>query len=370
MLRDPGSIPGTSTIKMQKLKILFFVFSLFIFFGCATAPVRDNIALYNINGVTYMPLDVLCQRKRLALRYDAFAKTVLISGQGHKVNLMIGQNLVLVDGYPEHLKHNIELYQGALAVPEKFKTEILDRVFPITCPIGEQAMPISIRKVVIDPGHGGYDPGTHGRSGIQEKEINLDIAKRVAGLLSCEGVEAALTRSSDTFVSLERRAQIANRAKADLFISIHANANRVRSLNGFEVYYVSDSGNSWRNKNSQGEALPVSRSSYQELSPALETTLWDMIYTYQRQQSVDLAESICKAVSGNSGPRVIGTKTAGFYVLKGTQMPAVLIEVGFLSNIQEEQLLKSSSYRQEIADSIVSGIKDYANEYRLAEAKK
>jgi len=360
----------------KNFKKLFFpsylLFAIcYLLSGCATAPVKDNIALYNINGVAYLPLDVLCQRKQLDLRYDAFAKTALISGQKHKVNLMIGQNLVLVDGYPEHLKHNIELYQGILVVPEKFRTEILDRVFPLTCPIGAAAMPLGIKKIVIDPGHGGYDPGTIGRSGIQEKEINLDIAKRIAGLLSCEGVEVVLTRSSDVFISLQRRAQIANHAKADLFISVHANANRVRSLNGFEVYYISDRGNSWRNKNSQGEALPIARSSYQELSPGLETTLWDMIYIYQRAQSVDLAESICKVVSGSSCPRVIGTKKAGFYVLKGTQMPAVLIEVGFLSNTQEERLLKSSSYRQEIAGLIVSGIKNYANDYySLAEAKK
>lgn len=352
---------------------LFLSVCLFVcasFFGCATAPIKDNIALYNINGVTYLPLGVLCQRKKLELRYDAFAKTALISGQNHKINLMVGQNLILVDGYPQHIKHNIELYQGALVVPEKFRTEILEQIFPVTCPIGAQAMPLSIKKIVIDPGHGGYDPGTHGRSGIQEKEINLDIAKRLAGLLNCEGAETVLTRSSDVFVSLQRRAEIANRAKADLFISIHSNANRVRSLNGFEVYYISDSGNNWRNKNSKGGLLPISRSSYQELSPALETTLWDMIYTYQKAQSIGLAESICKSVSGNSCPRVIGTKSAGFYVLKGTQMPAVLVEVGFLSNTQEERLLKNSSYRQEIADAIVSGIKNYANDYRLAEDKK
>ncbi len=359
----------------QNFRKLFFPCYLllaicYLLSGCATAPVKDNIALYNINGVTYLPLDVLCQRKKLELRYDAFAKTALISGQGHKVNLMVGQDLVLVDGYPRHIKHNVEFYQGVLVVPEKFRGEILDKVFPLACPINAAVMPPTIRKIVVDAGHGGYDPGTHGRSGIQEKEINLDIAKRLARVLNCEGVEVVLTRPSDNFVSLERRVQIANRAKADLFISIHSNANRVRSLNGFEVYCISDSGNSWRSKNSKGEALPVAPSSYQQMSPALETTLWDMIYNYQKAQSVDLAESICRAVSGSSGPKVIGTKSAGFYVLKGTQIPAVLIEVGFLSNTQEEQHLKNSGYRQEIADLIVSGIRNYANEYRLMEGKK
>ncbi|MCX5714512.1 MAG: N-acetylmuramoyl-L-alanine amidase, partial [Candidatus Omnitrophica bacterium] len=98
---------------------------------------------------------------------------------------------------------------------------------------------VKIKKVVVDAGHGGYDPGAIGRTGLKEKDVNLDIAKRLSNLLRSEGVKVTLTRSSDTFVSLGKRVRLANDSGADLFVSIHSNASRTRSLCGFETYYVS-----------------------------------------------------------------------------------------------------------------------------------
>ena len=186
---------------------------------------------------------------------------------------MVGEALVLVDGLPQHLKHRVDFYQGMIVVPYKFKEQILDVLPPLSL--------LNIKTIVIDPGHGGFDPGAIGRTGLKEKYINLDIANCLAKLLRNDGINVMMTRSSDKFISLQKRVEIANEAKADLFMSIHANANHVRGLNGFEVYYIS------ANINDSDRALATARevsldldkSNFDHLTLDLKATLWDMIYT-------------------------------------------------------------------------------------------
>ncbi|MBM3244898.1 MAG: N-acetylmuramoyl-L-alanine amidase, partial [Candidatus Omnitrophica bacterium] len=222
----------------------------------------------------------------------------------------------------------------------------------------------SIKKVVIDAGHGGNDPGAIGRTGLREKDVNLDIAKRLSKLLRDEGVEVVMTRSSDVFVSLGRRCSIANNANADLFISIHANANPVRSLNGLEIYYITPKiSDSKRAISSAGEdQLYFDNASFSGKSLNTKAILWDMIYTYNRAESIGLANQICKSVGHASNVRIIGAKAANFQVLRCTLMPSILIETGFLSNREEETLLKNSFYRQQITDAIMQGIRQYARD--------
>ncbi|MDP2753268.1 MAG: N-acetylmuramoyl-L-alanine amidase, partial [Nitrospirota bacterium] len=214
----------------------------------------------------------------------------------------------------------------------------------------------------IDAGHGGNDPGAIGRSGLREKDVNLDIAKRLAKLLKDDGVEVIMTRSSDVFIGLSRRCAIANNASADLFISIHCNANRVRSLKGLEIYYITPKVSDLKRAKASAQDGRLNFDSACFLNPSLElkATLWDMIYTYNRGESIQLARDICRVVGSDSNIRVIGIKGAGFQVLKGAQMPSILIETGFLSNGEEERLLKNGYYRQQIAEAIEQGIKNYA----------
>lgn len=229
-----------------------------------------------------------------------------------------------------------------------------------------------IKSVVIDAGHGGNDPGAIGRSGLKEKDVNLDVAKRMAVLLRENGVSVILTRTSDRFVSLQERVNITNNSKADLFISIHSNANRVRSLNGFEVYYISSAANDTKRalQAANSARLDFDSSCFAGNSVNLRATLWDMIYTSSRAESIELARSICHSIDNDLEARVIGVKSASFYVLKGARMPAVLIEIGFVSNGNEERLLKDSSYRQKLAESITGGIRDYATQLSLTEVAK
>jgi N-acetylmuramoyl-L-alanine amidase len=181
-----------------------------------------------------------------------------------------------------------------------------------------------------------------------------------------------MTRTNDTFISLQRRVDIANSTGSDLFISIHSNANRVKNLSGFEVYYVTPSLNDARRAmNAAKDASPViegSESASDSLN--LRATLWDMIYTASRAESIELARSLCRTIDRDLNTKVLGVKGANFYVLKGVRMPAVLIETGFVSNPQEELLLKNNFYRQQVAEAIADGIQSYAKDYTIMEASR
>ncbi|MDD4895069.1 MAG: N-acetylmuramoyl-L-alanine amidase [Candidatus Omnitrophica bacterium] len=340
--------------------------------GCATTPGRAVLPTYNIDGVSYVSLASLCKSENIRWEYDTYTGRAYLNKGTHRINLMVGQRLVLVDGMPQYLKHPVDIYQGAIVLPFRFKEQILDVLFKNA--YSERGINLSsarIKKIVIDAGHGGRDPGTIGKKGLKEKDVNLDIAKRLAKLLRDDGIEVVMTRSTDDYISLERRVAIANNSKADLFVSIHANANRVRSLNGLEVYYITPHANDSKRalQSAQNVALNLDRSSF-AYTPSLnlKAILWDMKHTSNRAESVKLARNVCISAGSSLDTKIIGIKGAPFYVLKGAHMPAVLIEVGFLSNYNEERLIRNSFYRQQLAESIEMGITKYARNLALIES--
>ncbi|MGE5197006.1 MAG: N-acetylmuramoyl-L-alanine amidase family protein, partial [Deltaproteobacteria bacterium] len=214
-------------------------------------------------------------------------------------------------------------------------------------------------------------PGAIGRTGLREKSVNLDIAKRLAKLLSDDGIQVVMTRSTDQFIALERRVDIANSVKADLFISVHSNANRVKGMNGFEVYYFTPRADDTR------RALAAAKDSKPDVggdcfasdNVNLKATLWDMVYTSSRAESIDLARSICRSIDNDLDTKILGVKGANFFVLRGARMPAILIEIGFVSNRREEQLLRNGYYRQQIAEAVATGIRNYDRDYAIMGAK-
>ncbi|MGA2775716.1 MAG: N-acetylmuramoyl-L-alanine amidase [Candidatus Omnitrophota bacterium] len=357
---------------MAKKFAVFSIILIFLLSGCATAPIRENIPTYSLNGTTYYALIPLCNLRGINWEYDTFTKTVTLKKDSHTVNLTVGDELILLDGGIQRLSRPVDMYQGTIVVPYKFKEEIIDVLFKEYYPVSKGVFLSRIKKVVIDPGHGGNDPGTIGRTGLKEKDVNLDLAKRLGNLLKTQGVEVIYTRTTDRFIPLESRVDIANRSDADLFISIHSNANRVRSLNGFEVYYVaasvSDSSRAVTSARSVGINLEDSYLANHSL--VLKATLWDMIYTFNRAESIELSRSICRSINNNCDIKVNGVKGARYYVLKGIRMPGILIEAGFLSNASEERMLKNAFYRQKIAESIMDGIGDYAQGAYLMEVAK
>jgi len=228
---------------------------------------------------------------------------------------------------------------------------------------------LGIQRVVVDPGHGGKDPGAIGKKGLKEKDVNLDIAKRLRKLLQTRGVSVVMTRSRDEFISLKKRASIANKANADFFISIHANASRSRNPRGFEIYYLRESSAGLRNSIYAEKFIEsdFSQTQLDRSSKYAKAILWDMIYSENRAESVDLSRCILDSMSRQTSLKNRGIKTAGFAVLKNTRIPAILIEVGFLSNLKEERMLNNSFYRQQIAESIAGGIFNHNRQYRVVQ---
>jgi len=354
---------------MQNKKVyIFILFFILNFIGCATVPTTpEPLAVYNINGINYLPLIPLCESKGIKYEYDTFTKIVLLKKDNHKISLRLNDTLMLVDGKTEHLSHPVELYQGTVVVPHNFE-QVLLNLFKLPYPTYKlpPLAAVPIRRIIIDPGHGGVDPGTISKSGLKEKIVNLDIAKRLAKILKERGFEIIMTRNTDKFVSLRSRVDIANQAKADLFISIHANANRLRSLSGFEIYYISA-----KMDNDTKRALSTAKETLPNLEDTnlindsldLRAIIWDMIYTANRAEAVRLSQNICRSVDRALSISALRIKEANFYILKGAQMPAILIELGYLSNPQEERQLRNSYYRQQIAEAIAQGIENYIRDY-------
>ena len=270
-------------------------------------------------------------------------------------------------------KEPVDIYEGRIVVPYEIKKEVLDRLFKKTVLQPKAALAISIiKKVVIDPGHGGKDPGAISRSGLKEKDVNLDVAKRLYNLLKAAGVEVVMTRSSDTFIPLSERARIANSSGADLFISVHSNANRVKSMNGFEIYYVAPNiGDGNRAVlSAKKDNLNFAQSCLGDSSLTLKAIIWDMIYTHSRAEAIELSRSICSSARNNLGVEILGIKKGRFAVLKEVFIPAILIEAGFLSNSAEERMLNNAYYRQKIAESITEGIRNYEQGAVIMEATR
>jgi N-acetylmuramoyl-L-alanine amidase len=225
-----------------------------------------------------------------------------------------------------------------------------------------RALGLKIGKIVIDAGHGGHDTGTIGPNGLLEKDVVLDVAKRLGRLLESKlGAEVIYTRQDDTFIPLETRTAIANRERADLFISVHANSSHDSDARGVETYYL--------NFTSSPEALEVaarenavSEKSIHELQDLVKKiTLRDKI-DESREFAGDVQESLYGGLSLNSaGIRNRGIKKAPFIVLIGANMPSILAEISFVSNPTDERKMETSEHRQRIAESLYRGVSKYVN---------
>ena len=340
---------------------LAFIFSLN---GCVTVPTKESVPTYTVNGTTYYALVALCESRRIAWQFDTYSRSIDLTRANHKISLRVGDNLALIDGRAVIFSQPVDIYDGAIIVPLEFKQKIIDSLFKKEERVSRKKwFPLTkIKKVVIDAGHGGHDPGAIGKTGLREKDVNLDIANRLAALLKEEGVAVLMTRSTDKFIPLSSRIALANNTRADLFVSIHSNASRVRSLSGFEVYYVGTNVNDSKRAifSARNAKLDVDSSCFASRDLELKAILWDLLFASDRAESIELSQNICRAIDTKTDSRIIGVKGARFEVLRGARMPAVLVETGFLSNAREESLLRSSSYREKIAEGILEGIRSYA----------
>jgi N-acetylmuramoyl-L-alanine amidase len=274
---------------------------------------------------------------------------------------------------PATIEH--ELSKGAVSHPAHGKTQAMRKADIAADLAIREAQPTSsgdrsliralglkIGKIVIDPGHGGHDSGTVGPDGLQEKDLVLEVGRRLGKLLETRlGAEVVYTRKDDTFIPLETRTAIANQARADLFVSIHANSSRDPEARGVETYYL--------NFTSSPEALEVaarenavSEKSIFELQDLVKKIAMKEKIEESREFAGDVQQSLHSGLAAKSPAiRDRGVKKAPFIVLIGANMPSILAEISFVSNPVDEHKLATSEYRERIAESLYRGIAKYAN---------
>ncbi|MFB3845172.1 MAG: N-acetylmuramoyl-L-alanine amidase [Candidatus Cloacimonadaceae bacterium] len=264
---------------------------------------------------------------------------------------------------------------GENYLPLSFVTDLLPKFFPDKVVWKDKKLTIKepatkiIRTIVIDPGHGGKDPGAIGRSlRAQEKDINLAVSLMLKEMLEKEmGVKVLLTRSDDRFVSLQSRTKFANENKADLFISIHTNASRDINSKGVELYYLSTA------KTTEARAVEALENSVVEIYEGgkeavrkydgVDIILSDMLQAENLEHSSNLAQKLQTNICAGTSACNRGIKQANFYVLRGAFMPAVLVEMGFISNATEEAFLVNRQYQERLARTMFEGIKSFKNKY-------
>jgi len=219
---------------------------------------------------------------------------------------------------------------------------------------------LGIQRVVIDPGHGGKDPGCLGKSGVREKTIVLDVAARLKKILESKAnLEVIMTRESDIFLDPESRTVIANQKQADLFISIHANANRSRKLSGIESFYLNFSQDPSVIETAARENA-TSTKNVSEMKDIIEKIVQNSKIVESKELAESIQNSLVKSLSQNYGNvKSLGVKGGPFWVLIGGEMPSVLVEISHLSNPTEEKRLNSPKYRQRVAQGIYEGIIEY-----------
>lgn len=226
---------------------------------------------------------------------------------------------------------------------------------------------LSVGRVVIDPGHGGKDPGTIGPCGVMEKDIVLNLARILALKIERElGYEAILTREDDSFIPLERRTAFANMKKGDLFISLHTNAHRQAGIHGIETYFL----NMATDERAVLVAARENATSEKNISD-LQTILNDLMLNTRISESSKLAHEVQQGIirrvgKSYQGVKSLGVKQAPFYVLIGAEMPAVLVEIGFITNPAERDRLTSNEYLETMADGIAQGIAEYVRSIELS----
>ena len=277
------------------------------------------------------------------------ARTLGLVGLARRFNIEGGPN-----GMRVLIEPHSKLQQSVFHLPDPFRV-VIDLARRATV----ARNPRHLQRVMLDPGHGGHDPGATGAAGLREKDVALDVAHRVAPLLAKHGVSVSLTRDDDRFVSLEERTLRANAFNADLFVSIHCNASESRGQHGVETYVLDTSRDTVANLVAARENASSPASSAE-----LGEILSNMRMADQSQRSVrfgSLLQRSAVAALGLEHPHVRdgGMKPAAFNVLVGARMPSVLFETSYISNPLEEGWLASDRYRARLADAIVNAVRAY-----------
>lgn len=265
------------------------------------------------------------------------------------------------------LSHYVDYKVYTLTAPDRLVVDLYKEKPVKDNPIKEMLIPRNSsvnnkvkQTIVIDPGHGGKDPGAKGKHGLQEKDIVLDVGHRLKELVEKKlGAKVVMTREDDVFIPLGERTAIANRIGADLFVSVHANSSTREGARGVETYLLGRPTDREAMDLAAKENSTADRASLNDV----QFILTDLLTTSKKDESFRLAhyvqENMIDQLEGRYKTLDLGVKRAPFYVLVHAQMPSILAEISFISNQEEERLLSEGNYRQEIAESIFEGIRKY-----------
>jgi N-acetylmuramoyl-L-alanine amidase len=310
-------------------------------------------------------LQSICEAREIPWQWDSISQVFTFTSKNVPSKVLVGSSLVLAGTKEIILSGPVQRKENTLIVPPDFIVKVFGQPAEGTQTV--VFLPPSVtgkyREIMIDAGHGGKDPGAAGLSGTVEKDIVFDIAKRLKVHLEQMGFHVKMTREGDEFISLQERAQMATRSKADLFVSIHANASKSRKTKGLEIYYS--------RTHAQEKDLTEHESNEETLFRRLNISgekavpqqiVADMMYAKKLQESSAFADFLIKKSAHNLSAPNRGSRTCGFFVVKNTLIPAVLFEVGYITNSTEAKLLKSEEYRQKIAETIAESIKEYSHE--------
>jgi N-acetylmuramoyl-L-alanine amidase len=224
-----------------------------------------------------------------------------------------------------------------------------------------------VRRMVLDAGHGGFDTGAVGLGKLEEKEVTLDLAKRTARILDNQKApfELFLTRTDDYYIPLSARTTTANQYNADLFVSFHINANANRQPNGIETYFCSETASSEEAERVAAFENSVIKFDKKELITKGYVNIEDMLFRFERRRYWEAGGKIASIVQNNMAERVTmrnrGVHSANFYVLRRAKMPSILLETGFISNPEQENLLKQPDYRENLARTIAVSLQQLAS---------
>jgi len=313
-----------------------------------------------LRGIVQDNIDVLQNAKvRRLNRRKRLVRPWILAGLLVMLGVYVTQTELIVSTAPTTVGSPVALATGAVTPSEIEQTPELSTPLTNPRPIDRSAIPLAIKRIVIDPGHGG-EPGATSESGVAEKEITLDVALRLRRLMAHDPYEVLLTRETDRAISLDKRVNFANEHKADLFVSIHANWMEPKTIRALETYYIgpADDPATLKLASMENKDSGYSLSDYKQI---LEKIYVDARHDESRSLAKTIQTKLHRSLKlVNPILENRGVKTAPFVVLIGTQMPAILVEIACLSNEDEVKLLTKEDYRENIALALVQGIRSYA----------
>lgn len=307
---------------------------------------------------------LICEQRNIPWQWDAIAQVFSFTSRGTPAKVLVGSNLVLVGRERILLDGAVQRRDNTIVVPPDFIAKVFEKADQALTTLSvAPSFTGKYRTIMVDAGHGGKDPGAIGPSGMLEKDVVLDIALRLKSGLERMGFKVLMTRDSDEFISLAKRTEMASSSDADLFVSIHANSTRSKKIKGLEIYYsrpldpASDLAQHYANERSFLERLNIIGD-----KAVPQRIVSSMMHERKHQESEHLADHLIRYTAQDVNVANRGSRKSGFFVVKNTLVPAVLLEVGYLSNAAEAKLLETEDYRQQIADAIAESIKGYSHE--------